>query len=160
MTRVYELWIKAPMELKARKGTGKLYHSPRWLNSNDRTYWRNKAELVKLWRNFAGARAREAKLPQGILGRVFIEAWVHMDSERAYDAQNFYPSVKACVDGIVGDYGLLPGDDNAHVVGPLCLPGLKATKDPGLLIRIHTLAPGELYPSDYHPYPNRMETLL
>jgi hypothetical protein len=34
--------------------------------------------------------------------------------------------VKACIDGIVGDAHVLPGDDDAYLVGPDLRPGDKA----------------------------------
>jgi len=39
------------------------------------------------------------------------------DSGHRRDPANWYPSFKACVDGLV-DAGVLNDDDHAHVIGP------------------------------------------
>jgi hypothetical protein len=70
---------------------------------------------------------------------------------------NLYPTAKALVDGVV-DYGFLADDNNAHVVGPVCLPGIKYTK-PGVTLRIHSIPRGGLYPQPYRQYPDRGKDL-
>lgn len=88
-----------------------------WLNLNHRTHWAAKAKLTKSWRNAAYVAARAACLPRG-LDRVRIVAYIHKTTNRSYDAHNLMPTLKACVDGVVGDYGLVPADTNRHVIGP------------------------------------------
>lgn len=53
---------------------------------------------------------------------------VHSTTNRRRDVGNLYPTVKACLDGIVSDAKVLPDDDDRHVVGPDIRPGAKAEK--------------------------------
>lgn len=88
-----------------------------WINSNDRLHRMAQAKLIKTWRLAASLAARNAGLPKD-LARVHIIATITKPTRRKYDCGNLYPSVKPCIDGIVGDYGLLPDDDNEHLLGP------------------------------------------
>lgn len=87
-----------------------------WINANHRMHWAPKAALTKNWRARARALAQVHKLP--LMTRAHITATVHKTTGRAYDVANLYPTIKAVVDGLVTDYGLLPDDDNAHLTGP------------------------------------------
>jgi hypothetical protein len=94
------------------------------LNSNDRLHWQVKRKRTAAWRARAHVAAIQAGRPK--LDRAHVTATIHPLTRRKFDAGNFYPTVKACIDGIVGDTGLLPDDDNAHLVGPDIDPGDKA----------------------------------
>lgn len=83
-----------------------------WLNANDRYPWQQKAELTRTWREAAGWMARAAKVPK--LQQADIEAWLVFGDARHRDAHNYYPTIKACVDGIV-DVQVLPDDDSKHL---------------------------------------------
>lgn len=88
---------------------------PRLLTSNLRLHWATRALLTRQWRESAHWCAKAAGLPRG-LDRVHIVVTVHpAKGGRLRDVGNV--SVKAVIDGIV-DYGLIPDDDDAHLVGP------------------------------------------
>lgn len=97
-----------------------------WINSNDRLHRMAQAKLTKAWRLAASLAALNARLPKD-LERVHIIATITKPTRRKYDVGNLYPSVKPCIDGIVSDYGLLPDDDNAHLLGP----DLRHNPEPG-----------------------------
>lgn len=89
---------------------------PDWINSNDRNHFRTVAKLTKAWR----AAANEAVSGYGweqYQGRVHITAHIYKPRGGRYDPNNLWPTVKACVDGVV-EAGLLRDDDHVHVVGP------------------------------------------
>lgn len=86
-----------------------------WLTANDRGHWTKHAGLIAQWRQHAGWAARRAKLPK--LDRVYILAELRFRDRRRRDPANWYPTVKASVDGLC-DVGVLPGDWSHHVIGP------------------------------------------
>jgi crossover junction endodeoxyribonuclease RusA len=157
MRPLWQFHIPAPLEWKARKGTGKLYRSAKWHSANQHLTPFKRNTLTQEWRELGEVMARQNRLPKGIISRVFIEAFVHMDTDRSYDAMNLYPTAKALVDGVV-DYGFLADDSNKYVVGPVCLPGIKH-QSPGVTLRIHSLPDGGLYPESYIPYAHRGKDL-
>lgn len=108
-----------------------------WINANDRLHWRPKARLTKAWRRAGHIHARVNGLPRG-LHRIRVTVHVVKATARAYDAHNLMPTAKAVVDGFV-DYGLVPDDTNAHLIGPDIREGGKGK--PGLRIVVETLAP-------------------
>ena len=86
-----------------------------WLNANDRADRRRFAPIVKQWRDAAHVHARAGKLPA--LGKAHITATLRFRDRRRRDPHNYYPTIKACIDGLV-DYGLLPDDSSDYLVGP------------------------------------------
>lgn len=86
-----------------------------WLSSNHRRDRRAETPDRRTWRDTAGWHARAAKIPP--LERAHITAWLHFGDKRRRDPANFYPTIKAVVDGLV-DVGLLPDDDDKHLIGP------------------------------------------
>lgn len=104
-----------------------------WLSMNDRPHWAERARGTRAWRAAALWSARAARLPVG-LDLVRVEIWVHKTTARKYDAGNLQPTAKAVVDGLV-DYGLVPDDDNEHLIGPDMRMGAKAER-PGLTVII------------------------
>lgn len=95
----------------------------KWISSNDRIHWREKAARTKGWRDAAQVHARQAKLPTG-LERVRIDAWLRFKTLRIRDAGNYADTLKAIVDGLVKGrkaphgYGLVADDDAGHLEGP------------------------------------------
>lgn len=87
-----------------------------FINLNQRMHWAQKAKLTKAWRTMADLQATVDGLPKG-LDRVHIVAHITKPTARQYDVHNLMPTLKACVDGLV-DYGLIPDDTNAHLIGP------------------------------------------
>ena len=86
-----------------------------WLNANDRSHWARKARITRYWRDLTATKARQAGASD--MGRVHVTATFHKPTSRRYDPANLYPTVKACVDGLV-DAGVVRDDDHRHVVGP------------------------------------------
>ncbi len=113
MTRpnIYVLDVLAPCE---------------FVNANDRMGWAKKAKFVAQWRDAAGWSARVARLPR-ITEHVHIVATVHKLHGRTYDATNWAPTAKACVDGL-RDARVLVDDSNAYVTGPDMRPGERASE--------------------------------
>lgn len=86
-----------------------------FINANHRRHRMVMAGRVRSWR-FAGAVwARKAKLPK--MQRARICAELHFADGRRRDDHNYFGTVKALIDGIVGDYGALPDDTASHLVG-------------------------------------------
>ena len=88
-----------------------------WLNANVKRHWAAQAKLVKAWRHGAHIYARKNQVPKG-LTHVRIDVYAWKNSRRRYDPANLHPTVKACIDGIVSDYGLLPDDSSDYLDGP------------------------------------------
>lgn len=86
-----------------------------WLNANRGLHWTQRAVAVKVWRDAAHVYAKQAKLPR--LDRIHIGAVLFFPDRRKRDAHNYYPTLKACVDGLV-DYGLIVDDSTEYLDGP------------------------------------------
>lgn len=113
--RHFLLTIQAPKDAKGKA---------LWLRANGghgNRYAR--AALIKLWRESAAWQARIDRTPQ-ILHPVHITATIHLDTKPSHwDAANWGPTAKACVDGLVlhtkhGGADVLRGDCNCWVTGP------------------------------------------
>jgi hypothetical protein len=87
----------------------------RWLNANDRTDLRRQTPDRRAWRDAAGVHALAARLPH--LGCAHILAVLRFGDRRKRDVHNYYPTIKAVVDGLI-DYGLLPDDSSEYLIGP------------------------------------------
>jgi crossover junction endodeoxyribonuclease RusA len=85
------------------------------LTSNQRLGHYAKARITRQLRGEATILARAAKIPA--LEKVQVWAWVIPPDRRKRDPANWYPSVKAAIDGI-RDAGVIPDDDAEHLVGP------------------------------------------
>jgi crossover junction endodeoxyribonuclease RusA len=102
-----------------------------WLNVNQRIDRRGRngvAAMAKLWRDAAHVYARQAKLPK--LGRAAITATLHFPDRRYSDAPNYYPTIKAAIDGLV-DGELLDDDDDGHVTELTIRRGAPIPRRPG-----------------------------
>lgn len=86
-----------------------------WLNANSRMDLRRQTPDRRAWRDAGHLYAKQAKLPT--LGKAHITADLCFTFARRRDPHNYYPTVKAVVDGLV-DYGLLPDDSSDYLVGP------------------------------------------
>lgn len=82
-----------------------------WLNANDR-YKRRPDKVIAAWRDAAALLARKGKLPK--LGACRIVATLHFCDLRRRDAGNYYPTIKAAVDGLV-NADVLDDDDDLHI---------------------------------------------
>ena len=88
----------------------------RWLNLNNRRDRRTETPDRSTWRDTAGWRAKQAKLPH--LQHAHITATLRFRENRVRrDPHNYTPTLKAVIDGLV-DVGLLPDDDATHLIGP------------------------------------------
>lgn len=87
-----------------------------WLTSNQRLDRWTKAEHTRDLRALARTEAAAQALPRG-LHRVRIIAHLTYPDHRRRDANNAHPTTKALIDGLV-DYGLIPDDNDRHLVGP------------------------------------------
>jgi crossover junction endodeoxyribonuclease RusA len=85
------------------------------LTSNQRLHHQAKARLTRQLRGEAKLLALAAKIPA--LERVHVYAYVIPPDRRKRDPANWYPSVKAAIDGLT-DAGVIPDDDAAHLLGP------------------------------------------
>jgi len=117
---------------------------PDWLRANGGHGNRYaKAATIKMWRQTAAWEARRQHLPR-ITGPVHITATVHLDTKsRHWDAGNWAPTAKACIDGLqlhpkLGGADVLRGDCNCWVVGPDMRAG-EPWADAALVLRIEPL---------------------
>ncbi|THA22741.1 hypothetical protein E6R18_32870 [Streptomyces sp. A1277] len=86
------------------------------INANDRMHPVKRAPYIKVIRQAAWALARHHKIPA--LQRAHVFYVLHPDTKtRRRDPGNWSPSAKAAVDGLV-DAGILPDDNEAHLLGP------------------------------------------
>lgn len=101
------------------------------LNMNDRLHWARKAERVRNWRTRAMIAARQA----GVLnvGPSVVLVTLSVSTAGRRDPSNWYPTVKAIVDGFT-DAGAWPDDDSTNV----------ATLEPKLVKRKGSLVEVEL----------------
>lgn len=97
--------------MTARSWTLNLIAPAKWLNENDR-HKRRPDRIIACWRSLAAAIATHEKVPK--LKACTIEATLRWPDNRRRDSGNFFPTVKAAVDGIV-DAGVLDDDSDRHV---------------------------------------------
>lgn len=84
------------------------------LSLNDRgSHWAVKARKVAEVRQATAWLVRQARL--GRFERVRIELHYQPKTRRGRDSDNLAATYKACVDGAVGDAGLVPDDTDVHV---------------------------------------------
>jgi crossover junction endodeoxyribonuclease RusA len=98
-----------------------------WMNANQRLHGRAAAGTVRLWREAAAIYARKGKLPK--LGQVAITATLHFADRRRRDAPNYYPTIKACIDGLV-DGEVLDDDADGYVTELTIRPGEMVARRP------------------------------
>lgn len=84
------------------------------LNANDRhAHWSKRSGPTRHIIQATQIAARDV-VP---VERATILIGVTKATKRSYDAQNLYPTAKACVDALVR-LGKIPDDTNEHVIGP------------------------------------------
>lgn len=86
-----------------------------WLSSNNRGKWATYHRLIAQWRNSASWACVSAKVRP--MERVYVLAELRFRDARRRDPANWYPTVKACVDGMV-DAGVIRDDRADFLVGP------------------------------------------
>lgn len=106
------------------------------LNSNDRIHWATKARATKALREMAFVMCqhhRPAKMTAAT-----CDVTVTWPDNRVRDALNLEPTIKACLDGIIGDakhpcsYQLLPSDSDRHLLKVSTSASPERTKTPGV----------------------------
>lgn len=85
-----------------------------FINANHRRHRIIMAGRVRNWRYAGAVCARQAKLPK--LTQARIRAELHFTDARRRDDHNYFGTIKAIIDGIVGDYGALPDDTAQHLL--------------------------------------------
>lgn len=87
----------------------------KWLNANQRGAWSRRYRAVRAWRE----ASTHATLTTGVLPlrQVYVLAELRFPTNRRRDPGNWYPTVKACIDGLV-DAGILRDDNAEQLVGP------------------------------------------
>jgi len=86
-----------------------------WLSENQRMHWGPRSRRIKGWRTATFARAKHVGLPRIEYARIVCE--LRFTDSRVRDPNNWAPTAKACVDGLV-DAGVFADDDHTRVVGP------------------------------------------
>lgn len=84
------------------------------LNANDRMGYRARNDITQTIVNAAIIMTRKAKIPP--LEQVTIAAVLHPARAGRRDPHNWYPSIKAAIDGVVRAGGVLADDDAKHVL--------------------------------------------
>lgn len=107
-----------------------------FITANDRHHWHKKADLTRTLRYRANLEARTRLTPTKGPVHVYAEIGYPPRATKA-DPDNYQPTVKALIDGIV-DAGILPDDDSKHVVSTTYTRARKATK-PGQWVITITL---------------------
>lgn len=85
-----------------------------WLTANGRYHWADKAKRTKALRSKTALLARSLT---PITGIVHAAAFVAYPRGGRVDVANSYPSIKACIDGLV-DAGVIVDDSNRYLIGP------------------------------------------
>lgn len=89
------------------------------LSANGRENWHARAAVTKNLRETARVLARNAHVPP--LGRVKVRVWYYPPDRRRRDTSNLFPSLKACLDGIV-DAHIITDDEDTVVRSVEFLP--------------------------------------
>lgn len=102
------------------------------LTSNQRLHWADENRRTRCIRDMAlvwSRYHRPAKMHAATCD--VVVAWSPL--KRVRDAHNIQPSAKAAIDGICGDYGLLPGDDDRYLKAVTFTAADEATSLPGVV---------------------------
>lgn len=109
----FDVMADVPGAMPGRRFTVSLPPRLLLLNSNQRLNRYTTADITKVLRRAAWAAANH--IPP--MERAHIIGVLHPENRQRRDAANWYPSFKACIDGLV-DRGVLPDDDHTRLLGP------------------------------------------
>jgi len=84
------------------------------LTSNQRKHWATKARHTKVIRDMAYVIALHER-PQKMQAATCEAVIKWPKLSRTRDSHNLQPTVKAALDGVIGDYGLLPDDSDKYL---------------------------------------------
>jgi crossover junction endodeoxyribonuclease RusA len=84
------------------------------ITSNGREHWRTRAKITRELRALAKEVAKEGEIPR--MERVHVLGILHYPDNRRRDPGNWYPSVKAMIDGGLVDSKILADDSDRYVV--------------------------------------------
>lgn len=87
----------------------------RLMSMNDRMHWRPRSRQIRVWRHAARIAALHIPTARRPHGQCTVDIELPVKDNRKRDPHNYYPTVKACIDGLV-DAGVWPDDDPDHVV--------------------------------------------
>lgn len=85
------------------------------ISSNQRLHHHAKAKLTKGWRTAVNDAITVYRKPLYHQARIVV--YLRFPTNHRRDVGNYYPTAKACVDGLV-DAGVLPDDSDQYVTGP------------------------------------------
>ena len=101
------------------------------LTSNQRLHHMAKARKTRVIRDMACVMARYERPAKMQAATCEVEVkWPAL--KRTRDAHNLQPTVKAALDGIIGDYGLLPSDSDQHLKAVTFTASDERTTLPGI----------------------------
>lgn len=89
--------------------------APMWQTSNQRLHHMERARRTRHVRTLAGFLGKQL---EPVTGPVHVVAHVSAPKKSRADVGNTYPTVKACVDGALTDAGIIPDDNDDHLIGP------------------------------------------
>ena len=104
------------MSQATRTWTTQIQAPDEFINANHRRHRIATATRIRNWRWAGQVYARKASFPK-LTGQARIQAKLHFTDARRRDDHNYFATIKAIIDGMVGDYGLLPDDSAAHLIG-------------------------------------------
>lgn len=151
MTQHSDLFAPAPVTAGAggpRTFTIALPAGLRLLNANGRLHHHDKRRITARLRAAAMEACSEnpemhaalaAAKPGPLFHRAHIIGVLHPATSRRADPANWYPSFKACVDGLV-DAGVLEDDDHTRLLGPDMRLG-HVIKNSQLVLHVRDLGP-------------------
>lgn len=87
-----------------------------WLTDNQRINRFARMDAVKALRQIAFYSAKAKRLRK--MKNAHITAYIKYRTKGEADPNNTNPTLKALIDGLTRDYGLLPDDSSKYLVGP------------------------------------------
>jgi hypothetical protein len=103
-----------------------------WLTDNKRMHWRSRARHVAAWRRYAAMVGGIFLTPMPHGAHVIAE--LRFADARRRDPNNWNPTAKACIDGLV-DAGIFRDDHAGLILGPDMRLGPRVVpQDVGLIL--------------------------
>jgi hypothetical protein len=118
-----------------------------YITSNERSKW-GAVRVTKDLRNAGAAQFELGHLPH--MERAHIQVFVSWPDRRRRDVANVWPTLKAYSDGLISGpagaknfVGLLPDDDDRHLLGPHPFPTYHLSGMPGITLFRFDIVPLE-----------------